>query len=98
MPHAELKYTSDLGLDAESLLRGVERIILSHDAGSGECRGRAYSADIFHHSHCLLEISMLAKPHRDAAFVRARREDLEEDSGSKMGIIRRRNTRLGPPT
>jgi len=45
MPHAELKYSIDLDLDAEALLRCVEQVILRHDANSGECKGRAYPAD-----------------------------------------------------
>ncbi|MDU8926264.1 hypothetical protein RXV86_02595 [Alisedimentitalea sp. MJ-SS2] len=77
MPHSELRYSSDLNLDAKALLREIEQIILRHDAGSGECKGRAYPADIFHHSHCLLSVSLLTKPHRDAVFTKALLHDLE---------------------
>lgn len=79
MPHAELKFSSDLELDATTLLRDIERIILKHDADSGECKGRAYPADSFHHSHCLLSLSMLSKPHRDQAFTKALLGDLETE-------------------
>tara|TARA_R110002094_G_scaffold2426_4_gene10000 strand:+ start:1300 stop:1641 length:342 start_codon:yes stop_codon:yes gene_type:complete len=79
MPHAELKFSSDLNMDVDALLRKVERIILSHDKGSGECKGRAYPTDIFHHSHCLLEISMLPKTHRNPAFTKALLRDLETE-------------------
>lgn len=77
MPHAELKYSSDLEIDAAEMLREIETVILTHDGTSGECKGRAYPADTFHHSHCLLNISMLSKPHRDALFTRALLQDLE---------------------
>ena len=77
MPHAELKYSSDLTLDAQAVLARVEEIILSHDPGSGDCKGRAYPAPEFHHTHLLLSVTMLTKPHRDAAFTKALMEDLE---------------------
>ena len=77
MPHAELKFSSDLDLDAAALLREIEEIILRHDAGAGECKGRAYPTDIHHHTHLLLEVSMLTKPHRDDAFTKALLSDLE---------------------
>lgn len=77
MPHAELKYSTDLDLPAADILATIEAVIQRHDAGSGECKGRAYPAVVFHHSHVLVEISMLPKAHRDAAFVTALRDDLE---------------------
>ena len=78
MPHAELKYSSDLKINAVAILADIEQMILQHDAGSGECKGRAYPTDYFHHSHMILEISMLTKPHRDDAFTAALMEDLEQ--------------------
>ena len=69
MPHAELKYSSDLYLDASTVLAAVEQVILGHDSGSGDCKGRAYPAEVYHHTHCLLNVSMLTKPHRDAKFT-----------------------------
>lgn len=84
MPHAELKYSSDLNLDAEALLRGVEQVILAHDAGSGQCKGRAYPTDIFNHSHCLLEVSMLTKAHRDTSFTQALLQDLKAEMGKHL--------------
>lgn len=79
MPHAELKYSSDLTLNAPALLRGIEQVIQRHDAGSGECKGRAYPTDIYHHSHCLLHVSMLTKAHRDNTFTQALLEDLKAE-------------------
>lgn len=68
MPHAELKYSNDITLDAARLLADIEATILQHDAGSGACKGRAYPAEAWNHSHVMLDLAMLAKPHRDKAF------------------------------
>ena len=78
MPHAEVKYSSDLTLDTRALLQGIEAIIQRHDAGSGDCKGRAYRAEVSHHTHLIVEISMLAKPHRDLAFIAALRADIAD--------------------
>lgn len=78
MPHAELKYSGDLKIDAGKMLRLIETRINDHDPEAGECKGRAYPAPIFHHTHLLVEVSMLTKPHRDAAFTKAVRDDLEQ--------------------
>lgn len=78
MPHADLKYSSDLEFDAPEVLRAIEATINAHDSGAGVCKGRAYPAAVFHHTHLLVEVSLLTKPHRDAAFTRALRDDLEK--------------------
>jgi len=46
MPHAELHYSSDIRLDAPALLQEIEDIILRHDAGAGQTKGRAYPRPI----------------------------------------------------
>ena len=69
MPHAELKYSADLTLDPSALMRGIEETIASHDAGAGAVKGRAYPAEIFQHSHLIVNLTLLPKPHRDAEFV-----------------------------
>lgn len=69
MPHAELKYSNDVTLDAAQLLADIEATILRHDTGSGACKGRAYPAAMWNHSHIMLDLAMLAKPHRDKAFA-----------------------------
>ena len=76
MPHAELKYSADLAIDPAALLAGIEEILQRHDPGSGDCKGRAYSASVSHHAHLIAEISLLPKAHRDEAFMTALREDL----------------------
>ena len=77
MPHAELKYSSDLDIDAGAILAGIEAIILEHDSGAGACKGRAYPSAQFHHTHIAINVALLTKPHRDAAFSQALLSDLE---------------------
>lgn len=77
MPHAELKYSSDLEIDAKAILAQIEATILEHDAGAGACKGRAYPTDLFRHSHIAISVALLSKPHRDEAFSRALLADLE---------------------
>lgn len=77
MPHAELKYSSDLEIDAATILAAIEAVILEHDTGAGACKGRAYPADQFRHSHIAVSVALLSKPHRDEAFSRALLADLE---------------------
>ncbi len=77
MPHADLKYSADLNIDPLALLKRIESIIQSQDATSGDCKGCAYPTALFHHTHLLIEVSMLPKVHRDADFVRQLRDALE---------------------
>jgi hypothetical protein len=77
MPHAELKYSNDLSLDAPAILATIDAIIRNHDAGAGDCKGRAYPAIEFNYTHVIAEISMLPKAHRDHAFLNALIADLE---------------------
>lgn len=77
MPHAELKYSNDLTLDAKAILTAIEGVIQDHDAGAGDCKGRAYPADEIHHTHVIVEVSMLPKAHRDQVFMGALSADLE---------------------
>lgn len=77
MPHAELKFSSDLDIDAEAILEEIDTIIRRHDDGSGACKGRAYPAQRFHRSHCAVRVTLLRKPHRDEAFCTALLEEIE---------------------
>lgn len=77
MPHAEIKYTNDLSLDTPTILAEIEKIIHTHDAGAGSCKGRAYPCAEFHHTHVLVAIFMLQKPHRDETFTTALMDELE---------------------
>ncbi len=78
MPHVEIKHSADLALNPQALFKLVEYVINRHDADAGECKGRAYPAKAFQHTHVLFEISMLTKPHRDEAFTRKLMVELEQ--------------------
>ena len=55
------------------MFTAIEHTILAHDSSSGDCKCRSYPAEASNHTHLLIEISMLTKPHRDEAFKRTRR-------------------------
>ena len=84
MPHCDLHYSDDLDIDARALLAQVEAVILRHDPQSGETKGRAYPATTFHHRHLKATVSLLSKPHRDAAFVAALQRDLRDVLGEAL--------------
>lgn len=86
MPHAELKYSADLALDHTAILQEIEATILRHDGGAGACKGRAYPADQFHHSHVNVSVSLLAKPHRDAAFSEALLAELDQNVSALIPV------------
>ena len=77
MPHAEIKYSADLDLPLADLFQEIERTINAHDPSAGARKGRAYPARDFHHSHILVELSLLSKPYRGAAFTAGLMEELE---------------------
>lgn len=77
MPHAGAKHSADLECDAEGLFRTIEETILKHDPASRKCKCRAYPAARYRHTHCLISVSMLTRPHRDAPFTQALMCDLE---------------------
>jgi len=77
MPHAELKFSTDLEIDAVAILAEIEKIILEHDSGAGACKGRGYPTSHYHHSHVTISVALLTKPHRDEAFSQALLADLE---------------------
>ena len=69
MPHADIKYTSDIQIDLKTLMSDIEEIILGLDPTSGECKGRAQRVDNFHHSHITIEIILFAAKHRDSGLL-----------------------------
>lgn len=71
MPQADFIYSADIPLDAPTILAKVEAVIHAHDSKSGDCKGRAMACPQTHHTHALLRIRMLDKPHRDDAFMQA---------------------------
>lgn len=78
MPHAEIKHSSDLHIDARALLKTIEATIAARDPGAGACKGRAYPTDVFHHTHILIHVSMLPKAHRDNDWTTAMLAELEQ--------------------
>lgn len=69
MPQADLSFSSEISFDASAVLVKIEEVIAAHDATSGACKGRAHALDVTHHTHVLLRLRMLKKPHRDDAFM-----------------------------
>ena len=69
MPHADIKYTSDIQIDIKTLMSDIEEIILGLDPSSGACKGRAQKVDEYHHSHINIEIRLFATKHRDSALL-----------------------------
>ena len=65
MPHADIKYTSDIQIDLRTLMSDIEEIILDLDPTSGACKGRALKVDKYHHSHINIEIRLFATKNRD---------------------------------
>lgn len=77
MPQADLKFSNDIGINTATLFPAIEATIARHDPGAGDCKCRAYPAAQYHHTHVLLSLMMLAKPHRDAGFTHALMADIE---------------------
>ena len=69
MPHADIKYTSDIQIDLQTLMSDIEEIILDLDPTSGACKGRAQRIDEYHHSHINIEVRMFATKHRDIGLL-----------------------------
>lgn len=84
MPHAELKFSADLNINAREILQEIETTILRHDDGAGACKGRAFSVEQFHHTHFLATVSLLPKAHRDAAFMQNLLDDLENSIKARI--------------
>ena len=68
MPHCELHYSDDLGIDAHSLLVEIERVVNEHDPSARECKGRLPNWYL-HRPHLKVTIYMLTRPYRNAAFT-----------------------------
>ena len=65
MPHADIKYTSDIQIDLKILMSDIEKIILDLVPTSGACKCRALKVDEYHHSHINIEIRLFATKNRD---------------------------------
>ena len=69
MPQADLSYSADIAIDATIILAKIEEVISAYDGNAGECKGRAFALEETHHTHILLRLRMLRKPHRDDTFM-----------------------------
>ena len=68
MPHADIKCTTDVDIDAKTLMSDIEEIILQLDPNSGVCKGRVIRIDEYHHSHLNIKLRMFASKERDVDF------------------------------
>ena len=84
MPQADIHYTSDIAIDFPALFLAIEGTISGLDATSGDCKCRAHPVNDFHHSHVLINIAVLEKPHRDKAFMTNLGEALVEKCSLAM--------------
>ncbi|MDO6728255.1 hypothetical protein Q4544_15045 [Cognatishimia sp. 1_MG-2023] len=69
MPHLDLKYSSDIEIDAIAFFEEVEATLQAHDDDTGPCKCRAYPTEIYRYSQCVVEIRMFAKRERNAQFT-----------------------------
>lgn len=77
MPHVEVNYTNDLNIDFNALFVAIETAINQLDASAGDCKSRAYPCITYRHSHILITVSFLKKPHRDDDFTKKMTQTLE---------------------
>jgi hypothetical protein len=71
MPQLDLKYSASLNLDTQAIFKAVEAVLQNQDSSAGECKCRAYPAKEALHTHVLLQVAVLRKPHRDHAFMQS---------------------------
>ncbi|OBT08316.1 hypothetical protein A9267_11470 [Shewanella sp. UCD-FRSSP16_17] len=77
MPHVEIKYSDNLTFNTQDIFDDVEVIINQKDASAGVCKSRAYPCSEYKHTHILITISLLTKPHRDEQFTLELSAELE---------------------
>ena len=77
MPHADIKYSPNLRFEPQKVFAAIEDTINAHDSGAGDCKCRSYPAKNSNHTHLLIEVSMLTKPHRNHDFTISLRDAIE---------------------
>ena len=77
MPHVEIKYSDNLNIDTKGIFDVIEDVINNKDSSAGACKSRAYPCSEYKHSHVLVTISLLTKPHRDKTFTLELSKELE---------------------
>lgn len=78
MPHVEIKYSDDVKINFQSLFLNIEQTINEMDASAGVCKSRAYPSSDFLHTHILVKIDVLKKPHRDTVFMQTLLKNIEQ--------------------
>ena len=78
MPHVELKYSNDLTIKSTELFNAIEKVTNEMDSSAGMCKSRAYPTNTYLHTHVLLTMKVLQKPHRDKLFMQSLASKLEE--------------------
>ncbi len=77
MPQVELKFSNDITLDVRKIFKSIEQEINKLDDSAGACKSRAYPIAHFLHTHVLMSVSVLQKPHRDELFMNTCLKQLE---------------------
>ena len=75
MPQINIFHSSDITIPSDFLSQ-IEATIQKHENNSVPCHGRVFTATQHHHSGAMLDIAVLAKPHRDSAWLQQLTEAL----------------------
>ena len=78
MPHVEIKYSDNLNIDTKNIFDDIESTINQFDSSAGVCKSRAYACHEYKHTHLLLTVDLLTKPHRDETFTNNLSEELQK--------------------
>ena len=77
MPHADIKYSPNLQFEPQKVFAAIEDTINARHSGAGNCKCKSYPAKNSNHTHLLIEVSMLTKPHRNHDFTNSLRDAIE---------------------
>lgn len=78
MPHVEIKHSNDVQVINKEFFIEIERIINALDFSAGACKTRSYPATKYLHTHCMIEVYLLSKPHRNETFSKNLIQKLQE--------------------
>tara|TARA_B110000093_G_scaffold129644_1_gene138554 strand:- start:227 stop:532 length:306 start_codon:yes stop_codon:yes gene_type:complete len=71
------KILAQLAIEPQKVFAAIEDTINAHDSDAGYSKCRSYPAKNSNHTHLLIEVSMLTKPHRNHDFTIALRDAIE---------------------
>ena len=69
MPQTDIYYSDALPLKLSNLFNEIEKLIQGQDKSAGNCKCRAHPLENTHHTHVLVVIKLLKRPHRDKNFM-----------------------------